>query len=115
GTLPYMAPEQVLGRDLDARCDIYGAGAALYEMATGARPFTEGIPSRLTDAILHDTPTSPRSLNPRVSADLERIILKCLEKDPDRRYQSAGELHVDLERLSSPTQTALPRDPSPRK
>ena len=106
GTLPYMAPEQVLGEELDARCDIYGGGAALYEMATGVRPFAQDISSRLTDAILHDTPISPRSRNPRLSADLERIILKCLEKDPDRRYQSARELYVDLERLRSPTQAA---------
>ena len=115
GTLPYMAPEQVLAEELDARCDVYGAGAVLYEMSTGTRPFSGKIHSRLADAILHHPPVTPRSLNPQVSTDLEWIILKCLEKDPGLRYQSARELHVDLERLRTGAPVASPVGRPPRK
>ncbi|MFY9585078.1 MAG: serine/threonine-protein kinase, partial [Candidatus Acidiferrales bacterium] len=102
GTLPYMSPEQLRGEPADARADIYATGAVLYEMATGQRPFREGLASRLTDAILHQPPVPPRTLNGRISPELERIILKCLEKDPENRYQSAKELVVDLRRLATP-------------
>jgi serine/threonine-protein kinase len=103
GTLPYMAPEQLQGEPVDARSDIFSCGTVLYELATGQRPFREAILSRLTDAILHQPPVSPRALNPRISLELERAIMKCLEKDPEFRYQSARELGVDLHRLASPT------------
>jgi len=103
GTLPYMAPEQLQGERVDARSDIFSIGVVLYEMATGQRPFREEITSRLTDAILHQHPVSPRALNPRISSELERIILKCLEKEPELRYQSAKELSVDLRRLGALT------------
>jgi serine/threonine protein kinase/tetratricopeptide (TPR) repeat protein len=99
GTLPYMPPEQLTGEPVDARADIYTIGAVLYEMATGRRAFQEGQTSRLIDAILHQPPVTPRALNSRISVELEAIILKCLDKDPDRRYQSATELLVDLRRL----------------
>jgi len=99
GTFPYMPPEQVLGRHLDARTDLYAAGLILYEMATGQRPFAELPAGKLLDAILHRAPISPRALNPKVSRELESIILKCLEKDPANRYQAARELAVDLRRL----------------
>ena len=102
GTLPYMAPEQLLGEKTDARTDIWGVGAVLYEMATSQRPFREEVSTRLTDAILHQPPTPPRALNGAIPAELERIILKCLDKDPENRYQSARELVVDLRRLSTP-------------
>jgi len=101
GTLPYMAPEQLRGEDTDARTDIWGVGAVLYEMASGQRPFREDLAPRLTDAILHEPPTSPRALNGAIPAELERIILKCLDKDPENRYQSAKELVVDLRRLEA--------------
>src|SRR4029077_4457059 len=78
GTLPYMAPEQLRGDETDARTDIWGVGAVLYEMATSQRPFREELSTRLTDAILHQPPTPPRALNGAISAELERIILKCL-------------------------------------
>jgi non-specific serine/threonine protein kinase len=103
GTLPYMAPEQLRGEDTDARTDIWGLGTVLYEMATSQRPFNEELAPRLTDAILHQPPTPPRTLNGALPAELERIILKCLDKDPENRYQSAKELVVDLRRLSAPT------------
>jgi len=82
GTLPYMSPEQLLGKPVDARSDIFSFGAVLYEMSTGRRACDEKIPSRLIDAVLRDHPAPPRSLNPQISAELERIILKCLEKGP---------------------------------
>ena len=92
GTLPFMPPEQLLGDSVDARADIYTIGAVLYEMATDRRAFPEGLTSRLMDSILHQPPVSPRAINPRISTQLETIILKCLDKEPDRRYQSATEL-----------------------
>jgi len=106
GTLPYMAPEQLRGDKTDARTDIWGVGAVLYEMATSLRPFREELSTRLTDAILHQAPTPPRALNGAIPAELERIILKCLDKDPENRYQSATELVVDLRRLET-TSTAV--------
>jgi len=99
GTLPYMPPEQLKGERVDGRADIYTIGAVLYEMATGTRAFREELASRLIDAILHQPVVPPRALNPRISPHLETIILKCLDKDPERRYQSAKELLVDLRRL----------------
>jgi len=101
GTLPYMAPEQLREEKVDHRTDVYAIGAVLYEMATGQRPFPETRGPRLIDAILHNQPTRPCSLNRRLSAGLETVILKCLDKEPDRRYQSARELSVDLNRLAT--------------
>ena len=106
GTMPYMSPERLRGESADARSDIYGAGAVLYEMATGQRPFREELATRLADDILHQPPVPPRAVNARVSPELERIILKCLDKEPENRYQSAKELSVDLRRLVSPSSGA---------
>jgi eukaryotic-like serine/threonine-protein kinase len=103
GTLPYMPPEQLHGEPADVRVDIYTIGAVMYEMATGRRVFEEELPSRLIAAILHQPPVPPRVFQSRISSELERIILKCLDKDPGRRYQSAKELLVDLRRLETPT------------
>ena len=105
GTLPYMAPEQLLGEDLDARTDIHAAGLVLYEMATGKRAFAESPSSHLIGAIVSHSPIPLRQLNHKLSAELERIVGKCLEKDPENRYQSAKELAVDLRRLSQESQT----------
>jgi eukaryotic-like serine/threonine-protein kinase len=102
GTLPYMAPEQLRAEPLDARTDIFSAGTVLYEMTVGERAFQETLTPRLIDAILHQVPPPPSTLNHSVSPALESVILKCLEKDPDNRYQSAKELAVDLRRLLSP-------------
>src|SRR5712692_2760107 len=113
GTLPYMPPEQLRGEPVDARTDIYTIGAVVYEMATGRRAFQEEQTSRLIDAILHQPAVAPRALNSRISTELETIILKCLDKDPDRRYQSATELLVDLRRLPLPSSGhALPPPPA---
>jgi TolB-like protein/tRNA A-37 threonylcarbamoyl transferase component Bud32/Flp pilus assembly protein TadD len=106
GTLPYMAPEQLRDEPPDPRSDIFSLGAVMYEMATGRRAFADTISSRLTDAILHHTPVPPRALNPQLSPELERIILKCMEKEPNLRYQSAKELGVDLRRLNTATAAA---------
>jgi eukaryotic-like serine/threonine-protein kinase len=103
GTITYMSPEQVRGGGLDARTDLFSFGAVLYEMATGRRPFREETLTRLTDAILHQTAVSPRALNPRISPELELVILKCLEKQPEHRYQSAKEILADFRRLATRT------------
>jgi serine/threonine protein kinase len=114
GTLPYMAPEQVLGEDIDARTDIHAAGSVLYEMATGQRPFAEVEPALLIGAIVRRTPQPPSALNPRVSPEMERILGKCLEKEPDNRYQSAKELDVDLRRLGVRPLSIAPASTKPR-
>jgi len=108
GTLPYMAPEQLLGERVDERTDIYGLGGVLYEMATGQRPFPERQSSRLTEAILRQTAVPPRVVNPRLSAGLEQVITKCLEKEPDNRFQSANEVAVDLRRLATASASPTP-------
>ncbi|HET7207924.1 MAG TPA: protein kinase [Terriglobales bacterium] len=110
GTLAYMAPEQLMGEDFDARTDIHGAGLVLYEMATGQRPFSELQSGQLIGAILRRHPAKPRTLNPKISPELERIIVKCLEKEPENRYQSAKELAVDLTRLGRDERYALIAD-----
>lgn len=101
GTLPYMAPEQLLGEAVDARTDIYGFGTMLYEMATGQRPFAQEFAPTLIDDILHKRPAPPRSINRHLSQRLQLIVLKCLEKEPAKRYQRARALHEDLEHLTS--------------
>jgi len=99
GTLPYMAPEQLRGEVTDQRADIWAAGAVLYELATGRRPFPHSQGPVLIDHIFNKQPEAPRELNRNLSAELQMVILKCLDKDPEHRYQSARELRVDLERL----------------
>jgi serine/threonine-protein kinase len=103
GTLPYMSPEQLRTEPADARSDIYAMGVVVYEMATGKHPFAGKAGSALIEDILHKSPLQPSRLRPEVSTRLEEIILKCLEKEPGNRYQSAKELMVDLRRLLDPT------------
>lgn len=101
GTPPYMAPEQLRGDEVDRRADIYGFGAVLYEMATARRPFPQKSALALADAILRRDVEPVRVLNPAVSQGLERMILKCLEKQADNRFQSAGEALVAVRRLAA--------------
>lgn len=99
GTPPYLSPEQVEGREPDVRSDIYSAGVVLYELSTGSRPFGYHGP-KLLEAIARDKPPQPRSSNKNISRSFEAVILKCLNKDPKLRYQSANELLADLEELA---------------
>ena len=113
GTLPYMSPEQLQGLSLDARTDIYSTGVVLYELATGQRPFTEVLGSRLIDSILHRKPASPREVNPEISQDLEAVILKCIEKAPQQRYSSARDMCNVLMGLTG--NNTAPRQPETRQ
>jgi serine/threonine protein kinase/tetratricopeptide (TPR) repeat protein len=101
GTVPYMSPEQLRGDALDARTDIYSAGAVLYELATGRRPFPERHFARLIDDILNNDPPPASRINRDVSSELESVLRKALAHKPEDRYQSARELQSDLERLST--------------
>ena len=99
GTLQYMSPEQVLGKEVDHRTDIFSLGIVLYEMATGRLPFAGTSSSETTDRILHRQPEALARFNYNLPTELERITRKCLEKDRERRYQSSRELLVDLRNL----------------
>jgi eukaryotic-like serine/threonine-protein kinase len=108
GTLPYMSPEQLRGEPVDARTDIWSAGALLYRMAAGRPAFPEAESAKLITSILTAAPVPPRGVNRHISSGLENIILKCLEKDPDDRYQSTKELAVDMRRLLAPNTATQP-------
>jgi serine/threonine protein kinase/outer membrane protein assembly factor BamD (BamD/ComL family) len=111
GTVPYMSPEQVRGEDLDPRSDLFSVGIVLYEMATGRRAFTGGGQAEIMDAILNQLPLPMRELNHSLHPELERIVVKALEKNRRLRFQTASDLRADLQRLKrdldSETSTGL--------
>jgi two-component system LytT family response regulator len=115
GTLAYMSPEQALGRDVDSRSDLFSLGVVLYEMATGRLPFSGANASETMAHILQSQPQAMARFNYDLPEGLDRVVRKCLEKDRERRYQSARELLVDLknlERDSSESRAAAPAAPA---
>jgi len=107
GTAVYMAPEQARGEDLDPRSDIFSFGVVLYEMATGKKPFRGTNVVTTLDAMLHQKPAPPRSLNPTLPAELEGVIGKAMQKDRAERYQTAVQIKTDLQQLKRATESGM--------
>ena len=110
GTAAYMAPEQAAGRPVDARTDLYSLGVVLYEMLTGRVPFDSDTPMAVLTKHVYEAPPPPRQINPNIAPVLEAVLLRALAKDPDVRYQSAGEMLADVEQIAA--QFERPRPPS---
>lgn len=101
GSLYYVSPEQLLGRKLDGRSDVYALGISIYEMLTSQRPYRGQTLTEMSDAILYGTAIPPRQLEPTVPAELERIVAKAMARDLSQRYADAGQLHDDLRALQA--------------
>lgn len=113
GTLQYMSPEQCLGREVDARSDIFSAGAVIYYLATGFEAFRGEAPAAVYDRILNRNPRPPSQLRPGLPLELDRIIARAMEKDPELRYQTAADLGADLKRLKRDSEPAIALRPTP--
>ena len=112
GTIAYMSPEQVNGKELDVRTDLFSFGAVLYQMTTGRQPFSGNTLGTIFDAILNRTPTSAGRVNPDLPVQLEQVINKALEKDRALRYQHASDLRADLQRLKRDTDSTRATTPA---
>ena len=115
GTVPYMAPEQIRGETVDARTDLFALGIILYELASGRRPFTGETWIDVSHAVLRDTPESLTRIRTDLPIDLERIVRRCLEKDPRERIQSAFDLNNELRRLRALLERGELEKPAPGK
>ena len=109
GTTGYMSPEQASGRDVDARTDVFSFGALLYEMATGQRAFAGDSAAATLAAVMREQPKAPSEVAPDVPRDLERVILRCLRKEADRRYQSMVDVKLELEQIKEDSDSAAGR------
>ena len=107
GTVAYMSPEQARGQEIDARSDLFSAGVVLYEMATGQLPFQGPTVATIFESLLTKAPMAPSEIKAGIPAELDRIILKALEKDRETRYQGAAELRADLKRLKRAADSGL--------
>jgi serine/threonine protein kinase/TolA-binding protein len=108
GTIPYMSPEQLRLEELDQRSDLFSLGVVLYEMTTGRRAFVGRTRDEITEAILTHVPVAPRSINPELPAEMDRIICKALEKNRNLRFQTASDLRADLQRLKRDVEAIRP-------
>jgi serine/threonine protein kinase len=115
GTPAYMSPEQALGRRVDGRTDIYSLGVVLYELSTGVRPFRGKTLSAILMAIIHDIPPEPKTINAAISPDLARIIMRCMGKTADERFQTGKALAEALERLVREEEALAPPVPFAKK
>jgi eukaryotic-like serine/threonine-protein kinase len=115
GTAPYMSPEQAEGKKLDARSDILSFGAVLYEMITGRRAFRGESTASTLAAVLRQEPEAPTKIVPQLPRELERIIQRCLRKDPNRRFQSMGDVKVELEEVREESESGTPLPLAPAR
>ncbi len=118
GTVPYMAPEQLRGEGVDARADLFSLGIILYELSTGRRPFNGGSSAEISSSILRDTPEPLTRVRADLPADLERIVSRCLEKNPRERMQSAVDVNLELRRLGrnwEPGERGVTKKPATEK